>query len=216
MTSRRPSLLLWVLLWAGLGLGCASTNLQSPSARRPYDRKASVLHPEVVLHRNMATSSVDLYLSVNRAELLYSRASASSPFVAQLQIDLLDTSWTVIDTAWDHTPSLLRMRQTWRSPVVPAWAECEVTDLQRNTSWSTRRFLGPSDGFGARDVLAWSEQDKWAVRPDQATVNDTLRLMLPTALTQRDCPVPVQWRKGTSSSSRPQRCPSLLTVCGEP
>ena len=106
MTSGRPSLLFWTLLWAGLGVGCASASLQTPSARRPYDRKASVLHPEVVLHRNMAASSVDLYLSVNRAELLYSRASASSPFVAQLQIDLLDTSWTVVDTAWDHTPSL--------------------------------------------------------------------------------------------------------------
>ena len=185
MTTSRPSLLFWTLLWVGLGVGCASTSLQTPSARRPYDRKASVLHPEVVLHRNMATASVDLYLSVNRSELLYSRASASSPFVAQLQIDLLDTSWTVVDTAWDHTLSLLRLRQTWRGRGVPAWAECEVTDLQRNTSWSTRRFLGPSDGFGARDVLAWSEHDKWAVRPDHATVHDTLRLMLPTALTQR-------------------------------
>ena len=133
----------------------------------------------------MTSSSVDLYLSVNRAELLYSRASASSPFVAQLQIDLLDTSWTVVDTAWDQTPSLLRMRQTWQGRVVPAWAECEVMDLQRKTSWSTRRFLGPSDGIGARDVLAWSQHDKWAVRPDQATVNDTLRLMLPAELTQR-------------------------------
>lgn len=185
MNHGRTSRLLWTLLWGALCLGCASTSLQTPSTRRPYDRKASVLHPEVVLHRNMTSSSVDLYLSVNRAELLYSRASASSPFVAQLQIDLLDTSWTVVDTAWDQTPSLLRMRQTWQGRVVPAWAECEVMDLQRNTSWSTRRFLGPSDGIGARDVLAWSQHDKWAVRPDQATVNDTLRLMLPAELTQR-------------------------------
>ncbi|MGB1100133.1 MAG: hypothetical protein ACPGYS_04420, partial [Flavobacteriales bacterium] len=63
-------------------LGCATASLQTPSQRRPYDREASTLHPEITLHRKLDKGEVDVYLNIPREELLYSRLDATAPFVA--------------------------------------------------------------------------------------------------------------------------------------
>ena len=80
-------------------LGCATTSLQTPSQRRPYDREASTLHPEITLHRKLDRGEVDVYLNIPREELLYSRLDATAPFVAQLQVSVADTTWHLLDTA---------------------------------------------------------------------------------------------------------------------
>ena len=43
--------------------------LQTPSQRRPYDREASTLHPELTLHRKLDKGEVDVYLNIPREEL---------------------------------------------------------------------------------------------------------------------------------------------------
>ncbi|MGB0149911.1 MAG: hypothetical protein ACPF87_03370, partial [Flavobacteriales bacterium] len=59
--------------------GCAMSGMTVPSQRRPYDREASTLHPNFTFHRRADLGQLDVYLSLPRKELLYSRAEASAP-----------------------------------------------------------------------------------------------------------------------------------------
>ena len=127
----------WPLLLLVL-LGCSVSSLQTPSQRRPYDRESSSLHPDVSVHRKLTDEVVDVYVSIPREELLYSRLDSRSPFVAQLQITVEDTTWHVLDTAWADAPATLR--QVWTYSALPAKSnvDIEVTDVLRNASWSKR------------------------------------------------------------------------------
>ena len=99
----RGAMSCWPLLLLVL-LGCSASSLQTPSQRRPYDRESSSLHPDVTVHRKLYEEVVDVYVSISREELLYSRLDSRSPFVAQLQITVEDTTWHVLDTAWADAP----------------------------------------------------------------------------------------------------------------
>ena len=185
-------------------LGCATASLQTPSQRRPYDREASTLHPEITLHRKLDKGEVDVYLNIPREELLYSRLDATAPFVAQLQVSMADTTWHLLDTAWTDGPRLLHQRWTLEE----AWGlqrlDLQVVDVLRNASWSTRRLLGPPDAWDPSDVLIWSAQKDWALAGQQATVGDTLTLYLsptPPAGTT----LPLTWR--LSNAPAPSQLP---------
>lgn len=182
--------------------GCASTSLQTPSQRRPYDREASTLHPEITLHRDLESNALDLYLCVPREELLYSRIDASSPFVANLQVSLADTTWHLLDTAWSDAPRLLTHR--WTLEDASNWTRVEVNlvDVLRNASWSTRRFLGPADAWGPADVLIWSTLDNWALSGEQATVGDTLTFHLPAFASAGEA-APLTWRLSNAPEPTP-------------
>ena len=187
------------MLW-----GCATTSLQTPSQRRPYDREASTLHPEITLHRNLDKGEVDVYLNIPREELLYSRLDATAPFVAQLQVSVADTMWHLLDTAWSDSPRLLRQRWTLED----AWGlqrlDLQVLDVLRNASWSTRRLLGPTDAWGPSDVLIWSAQKDWALAGQQATVGDTLTFHLPPT-PPAEATLPLTWR--LSNAPAPSQLP---------
>ena len=137
--------------------GCTTTSLQTPSQRRPYDREASTLHPEVTLHRRFEANALDVYISVPKEELLYSRIDASSPFVAQLQVSIADTLWHLLDTAWSDSPPLLRNVWTLEEASSFQKVELQIIDVLRNASWSTKRNLGRWEVWAPSDVLIWSE-----------------------------------------------------------
>jgi len=185
-------------------LGCATTSLQTPSQRRPYDREASTLHPEITLHRKLDRGEVDVYLNIPREELLYSRLDATAPFVAQLQVSVADTTWHLLDTAWADSPRLLNQRWTLEE----AWGlqrlNLQVVDVLRNASWSTRRMLGPPDAWGPSDVLIWSALKDWALAGQEATVGDTLTLHLPPT-PPAEASLPLTWR--LSNAPAPSQLP---------
>ena len=191
-------------LGATMLLGCATASLQTPSQRRPYDREASTLHPELTLHRKLDRGEVDVYLNIPREELLYSRLNATAPFVAQLQLSVADTTWYLLDTAWADSPRLLHQRWTLEE----AWGlqrlDLQVVDVLRNASWSTRRLLGPPDAWGPSDVLIWSAQKDWALPGDQATVGDTLTFHLPPTPPD-EASLPLTWR--LSNAPAPSQLP---------
>lgn len=193
-----------LVLGATMLLGCATASLQTPSQRRPYDREASTLHPELTLHRKLDRGEVDVYLNIPREELLYSRLDATAPFVAQLQVSMADTTWHLLDTAWTDSPRLLHQRWTLEE----AWGlqrlDLQVLDVLRNASWSTRRLLGPPDVWGPSDVLIWSAQKDWALAGQQATVGDTLTLYLPPT-PPAGATLPLTWR--LSNAPAPSQLP---------
>ena len=156
--------------------------MQSPSQRRPYDRESSALHPEIALHRQLATTSMEVYFSIDRSELLYSRLAAESPFVAQVQVQVGDTTWFLLDTAWNDTPSVLRAQWTATPQELPTWVDIQVTDVLRNTAWQERRLVGSTEALGANDILAWSQSEAWPLAGSHASVGDTLLLYLPQAV----------------------------------
>ena len=162
--------------------------MQSPSQRRPYDRESSALHPEIALHRQLATTSMEVYFSIDRSELLYSRLAAESPFVAQVQVQVGDTTWFLLDTAWNDTPSFLRAQWTATPRELPTWVDIQVTDVLRNTAWQERRLVGSTEALGANDILAWSQSEAWPLAGSHASVGDTLLLHLPQALPP-ECPL---------------------------
>lgn len=177
-----------VALWTG----CTVSALQTPSQRRPYDRESSSLHPEITLHRRLESSELDVYLRVPREELLYSRLDAKSPFVAQLRVELRDTTWHVLDTAWDDSPRYLTQKWTLRTDPLPRQEEITVVDVLRNASWSTRRTLAPLDRWGSEDVLVWSFAENWPLAGEQAQTGDTLLLNLPPLVSQSNAQ-PAVW-----------------------
>lgn len=185
-------------------LGCATTSLQTPSQRRPYDREASTLHPEITLHRKLDRGEVDVYLNIPREELLYSRLDATAPFVAQLQVSVADTTWHLLDTAWADGPRLLHQRWTLEE----AWGlqrlDLQVVDVLRNASWSTRRMLGPPDAWGPSDVLIWSALTDWALAGQEATLGDTLTFHLPPT-PPVEASLPLTWR--LSNAPAPSQLP---------
>lgn len=181
----------WPLLLLVL-LGCSASSLQTPSQRRPYDRESSSLHPDVTVHRKLNEEVVDVYVSISREELLYSRLDSRSPFVAQLQITVEDTTWHVLDTAWADAPATLR--QVWTYSALPAKSnvDIEVTDVLRNASWSKRIPAGTAGQWDTRDFLIWSQQNDWPLSIENAEVGDTLNIHLPS---ERYAPVspPFYW-----------------------
>ena len=78
---------------------------------------------------------MEVYFSIDRSELLYSRLAAESPFVAQVQVQVGDTTWFLLDTAWNDTPSFLRAQWTATPRELPTWVDIQVTDVLRNTAW---------------------------------------------------------------------------------
>jgi GWxTD domain-containing protein len=190
---------LGLILMAAWLAGCSATSLQTPSQRRPYDRESSSLHPEITLHRRADASELDVYLRVPREELLYSRLDASSPFIAQLRIDVGDTSWHMLDTAWEDTPRLLTQRWTLRTSPLPIWEEITVVDVLRNASWSSKRNVAPSDRLGSNDVLVWSTSEGWPLSGEHAQIGDTLLLHLPPQLALPSLE-PVVWDMSNAAS----------------
>ena len=168
-----------VALLAVLCSGCAMSSLQSPSQRRPYDRESASLHPEFTVHRRLEAMEIDVYLSVPRSELLYSRSDASSPFVAQIRVSLADTTWTIKDTAWSDSPRLLRAQ--WTLTQIPTRPDIELTleDELRNASASTRQWIGPNGTWTHSDILMWSQSEDWPLFGEQASVGDTVLIQLP-------------------------------------
>jgi GWxTD domain-containing protein len=173
----------WLLFtFAVSWAACSMSSLQTPSQRRPYDRESSSLHPEMALHRRADASALDVYLRIPREELLYSRLDGSSPFVAQLRVELGDTTWHLLDTAWADTPSWLTHSWTYSASPLPMWEEITVVDVLRNAAWSTRRMVAPSDRWGNNDVLVWSTKEGWPLTGEHAQIGDTLVLHLPPQL----------------------------------
>ena len=159
--------------------GCSLSSLQTPSQRRPYDREASSLHPEITLHRKGANTEVDVYFRVPREELLYSRMDGSSPFVAQIQVQLGDTMWHLLDTAWTDSPRMLTKQWNYRSAPLRPWEDVTVTDVLRNAAVTARKAVGPENRWGSTDVLIWSQTQDWPLSGEHAQTGDTLLLLLP-------------------------------------
>ena len=162
--------------------GCAVQGLQSPSQRRPYDREASSLHPNLTLHRKAQSSEVDVYLQIPRSELLYSRTNAQAPFVADVRLQTRDTTWALVDTAWSNSPPLLRHKWTLSSVPIPTWEEFTVIDVQRNALWSTNRYIGPKEEWGSNDILVWNQSTQWPESGEHVAIGDTLHLHLPKTM----------------------------------
>ena len=131
------------------------------------------------LHRRADAHQIDVYLSIPREELLYSRANASAPFVAQIEVALADTTWLLNDTAWADASPILRAR--WTLDDVPTNPGLEVTlsDVLRNASVSARKWLGPSGTWAPSDLLIWSQKQQWPLPGEEAQVGDTLLIGLP-------------------------------------
>ncbi|MGB1384167.1 MAG: GWxTD domain-containing protein [Flavobacteriales bacterium] len=172
----------WVGLMLVAATGCSISSLQTPSQRRPYDREASSLHPEITLHRKVANTEVDVYFRVPREELLYSRMDGSSPFVAQIQVQVGDTMWHLLDTAWADSPRMLTQQWNYRSGPLRAWEDVTVTDVLRNAAVTARKAVGPEDRWGSTDVLIWSQAQDWPLSGEHAQTGDTLLLHLPHQL----------------------------------
>ena len=168
----------WPLLLLVL-MGCSVSSLQTPSQRRPYDRESSSLHPDVTVHRKLTDEAVDVYVSIPREELLYSRLDSRSPFVAQLQITVEDTTWHVLDTAWADAPRTLRNVWTYAALTAKPNLDIEVTDVLRNASWFQRIPLGNAEQWDIHDFLVWSQRHGWPLSGENAVVGDTLEIRLP-------------------------------------
>ena len=181
----------WPLLLLVL-VGCSVSSLQTPSQRRPYDRESSSLHPDVTVHRKLNDEVVDVYVSIPREELLYSRLDSRSPFVAQLQITVEDTTWHVLDTAWADAPATLQQVWTYSALPTKSNVDIEVTDVLRNASWSKRIPAGTAGQWDTHDFLIWSQQNDWPLSIENAEVGDTLNIHLPN---ERYAPVspPFYW-----------------------
>ena len=168
------------------------SGMTAPSQRRPYDRESATLHPNFTLHRRAEAGQIDVYLSLPREELLYSRAEASAPFVAQLQVSLADTTWVLNDTAWADAPALLRAR--WTLNALPTTPGVEVTlrDVLRNASASAKKWLGPNGTWTPSDLLIWSQIEHWPLPGEDAKVGDTLLIRLPS-VDAAPVPGPLVW-----------------------
>jgi GWxTD domain-containing protein len=159
--------------------GCAMSGMTVPSQRRPYDREASTLHPNFTFHRKADAGQLDVYLSLPRKELLYSRAEASAPFVAEIEVTVADTTWLLRDTAWSDAPSILKSR--WSLDQLPATPGLEVTlsDVLRNASVTSRVWLGPNGTWTPADLLIWSQREDWPLPGEDAKTGDTLIIRMP-------------------------------------
>ena len=127
-----------------------------------------------------------------REELLYSRLDSRSPFVAQLQITVEDTTWHVLDTAWADAPATLQQVWTYSALPTKSNVDIEVTDVLRNASWSKRIPAGTAGQWDTHDFLIWSQQNDWPLSIENAEVGDTLNIHLPN---ERYAPVspPFYW-----------------------
>ena len=172
--------------------GCSVSSLQSPSQRRPYDRESSSLHPDVTVHRKLTEDAMDVYISIPREELLYSRLDSRSPFVAQLQIKVEDTTWHVLDTAWADAPPMLRKVWTYASLPSKSGVNIEVVDVLRSANWSKRIPSGTSSKWDAQDILIWSQMNDWPVAGENAAVGDTLEIRIPSGR-HAPTPAPFLW-----------------------
>ena len=174
-----------VCAWMGLVgallllAGCAMSSMTVPSQRRPYDRESSTLHPSFTFHRRADLGQLHVYLSLPRKELLYSRAEASAPFVAELEVSVADTTWLLRDTAWSDAPSILKAR--WSLEQLPTTPGLEVTlsDVLRNASVTSRVWLGPNGNWTPADLLIWSNRENWPLPGEDAKVGDTLVIRMP-------------------------------------
>ena len=181
MTSGRPSLLFWTSLgraWAWDAHPPASKP-RAPDDLRP---KAPSCIPKSSCTGTWPHPAWTSTLGEPR-ELLYSRASASSPSWPNFR----STSRHVLDGGRHGLgphPFLVAPAPNLAGPGVPAWAECEVTDLQRNTSWSTRRFLAllTASGEGCPGVERARQMGR-ATRPSHGERHLAAHAAL--ALTQR-------------------------------
>ena len=161
------------------GMGCQWNHVQSPSSKRPYDRRATGLHPEVVLHR-IAPNDLDVYLKLRRSEVLYTRDHSEAPFVGHVTLSVNDTTWEVRDTVWHETGPELRMR--WRCRGTDRVARVVLEDKLRNATWTRSDDLGdPSEPTVAHrsQLLLWSLTDGWALPGDEAAAGDTVSIVFP-------------------------------------
>lgn len=174
--------MLCVLLVGGLLSACQNASLQSSRQSRPYDREAVGLHPEVTLHRSQlpdGSIQVDAYVMVERSELLYSRANAEAPFVANLQVSLDGTAWNILDTAWADSPRLWKSKWTLDRDIAGKKAVVEIRDLQRQSSWSKSMEWTELPEWNRHDFLIWSEHSHWPSNSSNVQVGDTLLLLFP-------------------------------------
>lgn len=162
--------------------GCQNVSFQSSSKNRPYDRESIGLNPEVTLHRSQLPDGgvrVDMYVVVERSNLLYSRAHAEAPFVANLQVWLDGTAWEILDTAWTDSPRLWRSKWTLERDILSKHAVIEIHDLQRQSIWSKSIPWTALPEWNRHDFLVWSEQGDWPSNGSNVQVGDTLLLLFP-------------------------------------
>ena len=168
-------------LFVGL-TACQNASIQSSTKSRPYDRNATGIQPEVTLHRSLDANGqpqVDLYLSIERRSLLYSRAHSKAPFVASLSVNLDGQTWALADTAWDDTPRLLRAKWTLERDIASNRATVVVEDVQRKSQWVQSLPWSSLPQLIRQDFLVWSEQDAWPTPNQNVAVGDTLLLAFP-------------------------------------
>jgi GWxTD domain-containing protein len=171
------TLVIMILGIIALGItGCQWSSMQSPSSQRPYDRRATGLHPDFAF-QTLSSGEVDVYLKLQREELLYTRDHAESPFVANVEIELGDTTWSLMDTIWHHTQGELRARWRWRGG--DAFPLVQLKDQLRNATWQDRVALGSPPSWHRSNLLLWSYTDRWPLPSGDATVFDTIAVLLP-------------------------------------
>lgn len=176
-----------ILAFALLALlaGCQPT-LPSPStaAKRPYDWDAQLLHPQLYLVPSAAvgadTGAAEWVMcwEMDRAELLYLRASSEAPFVARFHWTSGSTQWEVVDTLFPDLPA------RWRGMMPVTLEAMELrTDGEGGTEW-----IGQvSDGL--RGAVAAVRQPVpstypgltafhkgWPADPNRCKAGDTLRV----------------------------------------
>lgn len=141
--------------------GCTESLPTASSAnRRPYDDDARILHPDFQVLPHGTNDSVDVFLSVPRAELLYLREEPEAPFVARMTLSLGGNTGEWVDTLAGDAPAAWRIRATW-----PLDSAAQLLPTLMGTLADVHR--GTSVALRAGGSVPVFQADGWPISSDQ-------------------------------------------------
>ena len=204
---------LW-LLAAAVGSGCSESLPTASSAdRRPYDDDARLLHPTFQALPHGSNDSVDLFLSMDRSELLYLREQPEAPFVARVRLTVGQGASEWVDTLAGSSDKMWRVRETWPLDSALQMVSAltgELADVHRGTSVAVR-------GSGSVPVF---HADGWPIASDQIAHHTPLAIAaipgstweIQTATLQPSLPAPPFSSSGSRRDSVALSSPRRVVV----
>lgn len=124
-----------------------SSGIKNSNQSKPYDFESTSLHV------NTAATTTEIFVELDRSELLYTRENPQSQFVAQLSFNYLDQTTLITDTLQSDSPRELRIRLPLTSS--SGRFKMETIDLNRKTSVKTV--------VASREFVVWNLNEDWAV-----------------------------------------------------
>ncbi|MBM55326.1 MAG: hypothetical protein CMB32_02075 [Euryarchaeota archaeon] len=160
----------WGLILSILTASCSiNSNINAIASNRPYDLATKPIRSEAIAFTQEGETT--LYMRINRAQLLYTRETTTSPFTAEISITIDTLVVTKNDTLKTESPQWFDLKMEFPRVSNKGYFICDLEDLNRNVGERIRVI--------ERDYLVWDVERNKAIDPSNVEIGTTLMIHSP-------------------------------------